>query len=512
MPGKNQIALFRFSERRSHPRRSVQSLSHVNIGANRAVVSNISETGVGVHAVASDIKPHVSSVALFFPGCSDWVEIKGQIAWVSESRREAGIKFLHPPEAARTWIKEWISREPSKDTAQDLSGITQPQLRESCQSYQILEVRLDAEFNQVAKRWTECHRQFPGHSLHGDPEWIEQRFQHEKDKVRIFLLENGDQIVGAVPFVLDREKLACELGEFALLTFPMRVLRLQGHTLNMPDEQAAYDKLMGQILRSDFDAIYIEQVKTGSFLSDYLRSRALIRRAFHFYTKRGPLLHSLIRFDGTFDSYMKKFSAKTRKNRLREIKTLRDRGQVDLLRVSQPCEIDAFLETAREISQRSWQFKHFGGGLAARDPNVVRRELRFLAERGWLRSYVLKCDGVPCSFILGHQYGSTFCAESVGADHAWRRYCVGTVALLLVLENLFNENPPKLYDFGTPVKFQEYFATESYTEERVWLFRRQVYPLLASCIYRSCNAVSMSAGMILERFGVKAKLKRLLWY
>ena len=76
--------------------------------------------------------------------------------------------------------------ESSKDTVQDLSGINQPQLRESGQSYQILEVRLDADLNQVAKRWTECHRQFPGHSLHGDPEWIEQRFQHEKDKVRLF--------------------------------------------------------------------------------------------------------------------------------------------------------------------------------------------------------------------------------------------------------------------------------------------------------------------------------------
>ena len=99
---------------------------------------------------------------------------------------------------------------------------------------------------------------------------------------------------------------------------------------------------------------------------------------------------------------MKKFSARTRKNRLREIKTLRDRGQVDLLRVSQPSEIDAFLETAREISQRTWQFKHFGGGLAARDLDVVRRELRFLAERGWLRSYVLKCPRVP--LVLDPRY------------------------------------------------------------------------------------------------------------
>ena len=146
------------------------------------------------------------------------------------------------------------------------------------------------------------------------------------------------------------------------------------------------------------------------------------------------------------------------------------------------------------------------------DPEVVTRELRFLAERGWLRSYVLTCDGAPCSFILGRQYESSFYAESAGVDDAWRSYSVGTVILLLILENLFNDNPPEFYDFGTPLKFQGYFATESYPEGRVWLFRRRAYPTLAWSIYSACNAVSMSTGMLLDRFGLKSKLKQWLWY
>ena len=283
----------------------------------------------------------------------------------------------------------------------------------------------------------------------------------------------------------------------------------------MPDEEATYDKLISQILQTDFDAIYMQNVKTGSFLWDYLQNSALIRRRFRFYTKTGPLPHLSIRLEGTFESYMKRFSAKIRKNRLREIRTLRERGQVNLLRVTQPSEIDAFLETAYKISKRTWQFKRHGWGLAARDPQVVTQELRLLAERGWLRSYVLKCDGVPCSFILGHQYGRSFYPEFASVDDAWRSYSVGTVTLLLVLENLFKENPPEFYDFGTPAKFTEhkaYFATESYPEARVWLFRRRVYPILASNIYRACNALSMSTGRLLQRFGLKSKLKQMLWY
>ena len=180
--------------------------------------------------------------------------------------------------------------------------------------------------------------------------------------------------------------------------------------------------------------------------------------------------------------------------------------------MSQPSEIDGFLEAAYQISERSWKFKRRGLGLAARDPYTVKRELRFLAERGWLRSYVLQCDGVPCSFIFGHQYGSSFYAEWVGVDDAWRRYSAGTVILLLVLEDLFKENPPEFYDFGTHVKFEENFATESYPEATVWLFRRRAYPTLASSIYCACDAITMRTAALLDRFGLKSKLKQMLHY
>lgn len=90
--------------------------------------------------------------------------------------------------------------------------IIRPQTHAPPKSYHIREVRLDADLNGVIKSWTECHRQFAGHTLHGDPEWIKERFKYEKEKVRIFLLEKGDEIVGAVPFVLNREHLVCELG------------------------------------------------------------------------------------------------------------------------------------------------------------------------------------------------------------------------------------------------------------------------------------------------------------
>ena len=378
--------------------------------------------------------------------------------------------------------------------------------------YPIREVQLDDALNKFAKSWTNCHRQSLDRTLCGDPEWIEERFKHQKDKVRLFLLEKDHEVAGEVTFVLNREKLACELGEFVLSKFPMDSLILQGPSLNLPKEPAVYDALFSQIVRSDFDAIRMENVNAKSFLWQYLQGSAVVRREFCFYIRKRPLSHFLIRLEGTFENYMKRFTAKTRKNRFREIRLLLERGPLHLVTVSQPSEIDGFLKAAYEISKRTWKFRHRRYGLAVQDRETVTRELRFLADRGWLRSYVLTCDGVPCSFILGHQYGSSFYAETVGVDDAWRSYSAGTVILMLVLKDLFKKNSPKFYDFGTHVKFQEIFATESYPEATVWLLRRRAYPVMARIACEICDALTMGTGALLEGFGVKSKLKKMLWY
>jgi hypothetical protein len=362
----------------------------------------------------------------------------------------------------------------------------------------------------MVQTWKDCNSHFSDHTIYCDPDWIEERFKNEKESVRVFFLERGKEIVGAVPFVLAQEHLVCQLSQIPVAKFPMRVLRLQGYTPNMPAEKATYDMLIDQILRSDFDALYMNHVRAKSLFWNYLHSSPLIRRHFWFYSRTAPLPHLLVRLEGTFESYMKKFSAQVRKNRLREIKMLRARGEVRLIRVTEVSEIDAFLEAAYEIDRTTWQFRRFTRGLAARDLDIARGEMRLLAKRGWLRSYLLKCGDVPCSFILGQQYGPRFHPYNTGVGEKWLSYSAGTIIFLLVLEDLFKENSPVFYDFGSHVKWQESFANESYPEASVWLFRRRAYPLLTGSIYRTCNVMSMKAGAALERYGLKSRVRQLL--
>jgi CelD/BcsL family acetyltransferase involved in cellulose biosynthesis len=102
-------------ERRFYARRRVQPLAFANVGANRGVISDISEGGLAIHAAGSEIEAHTSTVAFHLPGSQDLLEITAQIVWVGESGREAGIRFLNPPESARGRIREWISLNPADE-------------------------------------------------------------------------------------------------------------------------------------------------------------------------------------------------------------------------------------------------------------------------------------------------------------------------------------------------------------------------------------------------------------
>lgn len=377
--------------------------------------------------------------------------------------------------------------------------------------FRIREIRLNEDLQGVVQSWKECNSSFRDHSIHCDPDWIAQHFKRERENVHIYLLEKSGKILGAVPLALYKQPLRCQLGDSIVAKFPMRVMDLQGYTPNLPASESVYDMLFNQILTSDFDAIHMNSLKTESFLWTYLHHSPLISRFFRYYSRRGTTPHLLIHLSGSFDSYMKKFSAKTRKNRYREIKRLGERGEVQLVRVSEESQVDAFLESAYAISRKTWQFDRFGWGIASRNLDAVRDELHMLTQHGWLRSYLLLCGGAPCAFIFGQQYGTTFYPAAAGVDPAWSNFSVGTIILLLVLKDLFAKNPPECYDLGSYAEHKEHFANESYPEAAVWLFRRRAYPLMVSGVYQACNSVSTKAAMILDRLNLKSRVKQLIW-
>jgi len=111
------------SDRRAHPRQRIRSLSYVQLGdGNGGIVLNISEGGIAVQAAEGlDDSEGLLAMRIEVPRSRKRLEVTGEIAWIGESRKEAGLRFVNLPEEALTRIRAWMAREESPATGREES-------------------------------------------------------------------------------------------------------------------------------------------------------------------------------------------------------------------------------------------------------------------------------------------------------------------------------------------------------------------------------------------------------
>ena len=108
------------SERRQCPRQCV-SFSFIDLGDdNGGIILDVSERGLAMQTVGSLTDDQAPHIRFLLPQPHAWVETRARIAWVSASKKTAGVEFIGLPDEARNQIKQWISlelqlNEPVKD-------------------------------------------------------------------------------------------------------------------------------------------------------------------------------------------------------------------------------------------------------------------------------------------------------------------------------------------------------------------------------------------------------------
>ncbi len=111
------------SDRRAHPRQRIRSLAYVHLGeSNGGIVLNISAGGIAVQAAeALDADESPLTLRIEIPRSRKRLEVRGEIIWVGESRKEAGLRFVDLSEDALRRIRAWMAREESPGTASEES-------------------------------------------------------------------------------------------------------------------------------------------------------------------------------------------------------------------------------------------------------------------------------------------------------------------------------------------------------------------------------------------------------
>lgn len=98
------------SNRRSHPRQQVRSLSYIDLGdGNGGIVLNLGEGGLALQAVTSLMEDQLPRLRFQLSEARSWLETSGRVTWTSESRKVAGVEFVNLSDTARKQIREWVS-------------------------------------------------------------------------------------------------------------------------------------------------------------------------------------------------------------------------------------------------------------------------------------------------------------------------------------------------------------------------------------------------------------------
>jgi TonB family protein len=96
-------------ERRLHARQRLSAIVYLDIGAgNGGIVLNLSDEGLGFQAVGPLGKQKELSLRIKLPSTQSRVEVAAEIAWVSDSNRQAGVRFVDAHSEGRVQIREWI--------------------------------------------------------------------------------------------------------------------------------------------------------------------------------------------------------------------------------------------------------------------------------------------------------------------------------------------------------------------------------------------------------------------
>ncbi len=221
--------------------------------------------------------------------------------------------------------------------------------------------------------------------------------------------------------------------------------------------------------------------------------------------------HCYIELHTSFEDYQKKFSSKTRSTINRKIRKFTEHcgGTLKWHSYRNPDEVPALFQHARAVSKLTYQEKLLNAGLPD-TPEFMERATA-LAVSGKLRAYVLFDGDRPVSYLYCPVDDGVAIYAYLGYDPAYMHLSVGTVLQWLALEEMFNEGGLRYFDFTEGQSdHKRLFATHQRQCANLFLVRPTLRNVVIVHSHALMERFSVWAGRMLDRYGIKAKVRRLI--
>ena len=296
-----------------------------------------------------------------------------------------------------------------------------------------------------------------GATLDNDPAHLQLRLDgsnsQNTEKPFIILLRRGGQLRCIAPLYIKQCPYRLRVGDAvlgSLPTFQARMIMLvggRGEIIFAADETSA--RLHASIVdalwqhRSLFDMVCLENLDTASPLWNYCRESG--GSQFRSYVASSSKVLQ-IQMPSNYEDYLKTLRPKKRYNLRRDARKLESEHQARFEKITEADQVRSFLDQFEQVYRRSWQGNLHTGRSWNTEPQIAR--LCRIAQLGWLRSYILKTSEGPIAAVFGCQYEGVYHVRELCFDPKWAESGPGSVLMHLLIEDLYQQNPPQVLDFG----------------------------------------------------------------
>jgi CelD/BcsL family acetyltransferase involved in cellulose biosynthesis len=347
--------------------------------------------------------------------------------------------------------------------------------------------------------------------MYQSPEWFDhlRQMNDERDLALAVIRDPDGRHADIVPLRHGRDALDFHVAGNTLGTIPLRKVYFLGGRPMTSGDPAVLDRLLEVAVQAfpTSHGLGFAAVRAGDAFWRYLFESRFVNENFFTYIVDGLREYHLLPLPPAFDQYLARYDAKKRYNLRRQLRLFQEHGggRLELRRIDRPDQIAEYLEAQAALSRRTHGLPDSGSGY---DPESFQaRNVRSVAERGLLRSYVLYCGDEVAGFIRGDHYLGNYMVSNVEYRPDLAAFSPGVMMLHLAIEDLINHGPTKLVTlgFGEPDrKHHPFNVVQEYGT--VLLLRRTLANRLRWLSHRAFRTSVMAA----KRWSIRDRRSRSL--
>jgi len=323
----------------------------------------------------------------------------------------------------------------------------------------------------------------------------------------LLVLERGGIPNGLVVGRKVRQDFRCRIGYKTFALGKVRELSiLHGGVLGSAGQEEA-GAVLGELTRilkhREMDLVSFNHLDTRSALFSLATRKPGVLCRDHLVT---PQLHWKTQLPATPGEFLQRLNKKHR-YWLRRLEKLIEKdfsGLVAFRSFADSQRLHEMMKDMECVACKTYQ-RRLGSGFW--NNAEYARRLALEAEKGWLRAYVLYLGNRPCAFWVGRLYKNVFYSDFTGYDPEYRKYELGTLVFMKMVEELCREHAEAIdYGLGDAL-YKHRFGDQSWNEASVTILSPSVRGMMLNVVRTSIEAPTLCLRWFLSRVNLQQRLK-----